>query len=151
MVAGRPREYDREEIFKQLLQWAELDTSINLNEFCFFFCNPKVSLKTLIVLSKETPEFSESYAIAKCACHVRRERANSLKTLSDAAFNRNARRYDYLEMEGYIEEKTFESSLRKDEDGKKYTEVHIKVTNDGLGAGLNISTEALSASPNQSP
>lgn len=150
MPAGRPKEYDRISIFKQLVKWAELDHALNLNEFCFWHCEPRISLKRLIDFSNENDEYLESYAIAKCAIQVRRERKNSLKTLSDAAYNRNARHYDYLEKEGHKEEKTFESSLRKDEDGKKYTEVHIKVSHDGLGVGLGIQAEALSVASNQS-
>lgn len=149
MVMGRPREYDRENIFKQLLEWVQLPNSLNLNAFCYG-CEPKISPRKLLSFVDEDDNFRELYEIAKSCVAARREEANCDKLLSDAAYGRSARYFDYFEKQHWKKEKVFESHLRKEEDQNKPTQIIVKVANDGLGAGLNISAEALPASANKS-
>lgn len=149
MVMGRPREYDREDIFRQLLEWVQLPSSMNLNAFCYN-CEPKIAPRKLLSFVDQSEEFRELYEIAKSCLAARREEANCDKIISDNVYNKTSRYFDYFEKNSWKREKIFESSLRKEEDGKKYTEVHIKVTNDGLGAGLNVSTETLPITINKS-
>ena len=49
------------------------------------------------------------------------------------------------------EEETFKSLLRKDEENSKPSQIIVKVSYDGLGAGLSVSTEGLPDTTNQSP
>ncbi len=149
MVMGRPQEWDREYIMQEMLAWAKLPDSLNINAFCTSL-DPEIDPDYLLRLSKETEDFRRVYRIVKAYLATRREEANSEKMLSDKAFSSGLRNYDLFLKEDWKEEKTFESSLRKDEEGNKYTNVVIKVQNDGLGAGLNVSTEDVSAPSNKS-
>ncbi len=149
MVMGRPREYDREDIFRQLLEWVQLPNSLNLNAFCYG-CEPKISPRKLLAFVDEDKDFQELYEIAKSCVSARREEANCDKLLSDTAYNRSARYFDYFERQHWKKEKQFESSLRKDEEGNKPSQIIVKVSNDGLGAGLNISAQGLSDTANKS-
>lgn len=114
MVMGRPKTWDREDICRQLLEWASLPSSLNLNAFCVS-CEPPIPPSQLIRLSKENDDFCQSYELAKSWIAARREEANSEKMLSDAAYNKNARNYDYFLKHDWKEEEIFKSSLKKEE------------------------------------
>lgn len=49
---GRPKEYDREEIAAKMLEWAKLETSINLNGFCISL-DPPISPSRISNWAKE--------------------------------------------------------------------------------------------------
>jgi len=149
VAGGRPREYDREDIFRQLLEWVKLPNSMNLNAFCYS-CEPQISPRKLLLFVSQSEEFRELYEIAKSCLAARREEANCDKIISDNVYNKTSRYFDYFEKHGWKEEKQFESSLRKEEDQNKPTQIIVKVAHDGLGAGLNISAEALPDSSNKS-
>ena len=149
MVMGRPREYDREDIFRQLLEWVKLPNSMNLNAFCYS-CDPQIAPRKLLAFVDEDDNFRELYEIAKACLAARREEANCDKLLSDAAYSRSARYFDYFEKQHWKKEKIFESHLRKEEEANKPTKIVVKVSNEGLGAGINISAEEVSDSSNKS-
>lgn len=151
MVMGRPRIWDREDLFEKLLLWARLPNSLHLSAFCALY-DPPLYLKKLIEFSHENEDFRESYEIAKTFLCARREEANSEwpKRLSDKAFSCNHLAYDYHAYTHWQEQKKFESSLRIDEDGNKPTQITVKVTHDGLGAGLNVSAEGVPTPFNKS-
>lgn len=139
MVMGRPREWDREKLKLQLIAWAELPNSLNLNAFCVL---PEVMIspKKLLCFVDEDEDFRELYDIAKAMLAARREEAVTEKVLAECAYNRTIRYMDCFETTYWKREKQFESDLRKSEESNKPTEVTIRVKNDGLGAGINIST-----------
>lgn len=90
---GRPREWNREKIFADLVEWAKKDTSVNLNGFCCGY-EPPFSATKLLDWRKENPDFQESYETAKAFLAVRREQMLSSGALHQAAYNKNATAYD---------------------------------------------------------
>ncbi len=141
MVAGRPREHDREQIFKDLISWAKKDDSINLNGFC---CSrePPLPPSKLLEWSKTTTEFRLAYETAKAYLGMRREMWLGQDLLHNAAWARNAKVYDVFLKEEEKESSAYEASLRKEEDSKP-TEINIRIDRDGLGSGLEVQTEKL--------
>lgn len=143
---GRPREHDREQIAVELIEWARKEDSINFNKFC---CTrePPIPVTKLLDWSKECKDFRVAYETAKCFLACRREEWLSNEMLHVKAYDLNATVYDLTTRDERMALSTFESSLRKEED-KKPTEINIKVSNDGLGRGIGVSTKRLSTTNN---
>lgn len=148
MTAGRPRKHDRENLKIELLQWAALPDSLNLNKFC---CtrNPPLSPVKLLAFVKEDEEFREAYEAAKTFLAYRREEGLVLGTMHQAAYNKNAHVYDLIMKYEDREGAEFESNLRKQENNQKETTINLMVP-DGLRCGANIPTETLPTLDNQS-
>lgn len=108
----RPREWDREKLKWQILHWAELPNSLNLNAFC---CLPDVMIDPPKLLSfvREDPEFRQVYDTVKAFLAVRREEANAEKVLSNCAYAMNHHVYDLIAKEEKREELRFEKGLDK--------------------------------------
>lgn len=149
MAFGRPREHDREQIAKDLIEWARKEDSINFNKFC---CTrePPIPASKLLLWSKECDDFRVAYETAKAFLGCRREEWLSQERLHVKAYDLNANVYDLIAKDEKMSMSAYESSLRK-EDEKKPTEIHLKVSNDGLGSGLSVSTEKLSNTVHKSP
>lgn len=109
-VAGRPREHDRDKIADELVEWAQLDSSTNLNGFCAtrFLAPSKITL-----WAKECDRFRQAYEIAKTAVGLRREQKLSDGTLHVKAYDLNAAVYDYFLKEERREQAKFESTLNQ--------------------------------------
>lgn len=112
-LGGRPREHDRDQIANELIEWAKLDDSINLNGFC---CTrePPIAPSKLTVYSNECPRFRQAYELAKAFLGNRRERKLSNNELHVKAYDLNAAVYDYYLKEEKRDQARFEAELGKD-------------------------------------
>lgn len=145
---GRPREHDRDQIAEDLIEWARKDDSINFNKFCSTR-NPPIPASKLLQWAKEEDEFRAAYETAKAFLACRREEWLSQEVLHVKAFDLNSTVYDLFAREEKMEMAKFTSTLSK-EDDKKPTAINIKISNDGLGSGLRVSTEGISNSLHKS-
>ena len=109
---GRPREWDRDQIAKDLIEWSQLDTSSNLLEFCVLKLLPaeKISL-----WSRECPNFRQAVHLAKHSIGVKREKMLSRGLLHQKAYDLNAPVYDYFLREEKRDNLKYESDLRRKE------------------------------------
>ena len=148
MGAGRPKEFDRDKIAKDLIAWAKLPDSINLCKFCVTY-EVFIPPKYIAVWAKESDTFSAAYEFAKMCLGARREEMLNSDQLHVKAYDLNAKTYDYFLNEQVQSTAKFESSLRKDEDGAKQSTYTIVVPND-LAVGLNLPAKNLSNTPDTS-
>lgn len=113
MTLGRPREWDREKLKWQLMHWAELPNSLNMNAFCV---QPDVMISPgkLLKFVGEDEDFREVYDTVKSYIGARREEANSSKELSDAAYNKQLHVYDKFYKVANRKEKMYDHELAKD-------------------------------------
>lgn len=127
MKGGRPP-LDREDIARQLLQWAQLPKSTNLNAFCAF-CKPPISPAQLLVMSREEG-FKLIYAIVKGIIAAKREELNARGEMTNTAFNIGCRLYDLFLDEKWKEEKKFEKELdikKPDEQSPELIEKYLQM------------------------
>lgn len=101
---GRPIERDREKIAKELIEWAQLPDSINLNGFC---CTrfPPLAPSKLSQYRDESDMFREAFETAKSYLGERRERMLNEERLHVKAYDMNSSVYDYFLKEERTEEK----------------------------------------------
>ena len=139
---GRPREHDRDAIALELLEWAKLPDSINLNGFC---CTrePPISPSFITRWAKECDRFKQAYETAKAFLGDRREKMLNMEMLHVKAYDLNASTYDQFLKEEKRLQAEFESNLRKQEEGVKQSTYTIIVPND-LAAGSDVPTKTLS-------
>lgn len=139
---GRPREHDREQIAKELIEWAKKDSSINLCEFCFTR-EPPLTPSTIAHWSNESEQFRQAVDIAKCAIGCRRERKLTNNELHVKAYDLNANTYDYFLKQEKREHAKYEADLSKEVD-KTLPDYYIKL-NEKLREELAEARQALSA------
>jgi hypothetical protein len=94
-VIGRPREYDRDQIARDLIEWAKKPDSINLNKFCALH-DPIIPPSYITDWAKECDDFSAAYESAKLFLGFRREEKLNDETLHVKAYDLNAKTYDYF-------------------------------------------------------
>lgn len=111
MVAGRPREHDREAVAERLIEWAKQSNSINLNKFC---CTqePPLPPSTLLRWKDEDTKFREAYDTAKAFLGFRREEMLNEETLHVKAYDLNATNYDLFLREEKRNQLEFEAGLK---------------------------------------
>ncbi len=110
MVAGRPREWDRDQIREELLEWVTQDDAINLNKFC---CtrNPPLDPSKISIWAKECDEFRKAYYMAKAFIAVKREEWVATERLHQSAYNRNSKVYDVFERDEGREEYAYQKEI----------------------------------------
>ncbi len=113
-TGGRHREHDRQQIAKDLIEWARKDTSINLNEFCCTH-DPIIVPSKLSQWAKDDDFFRQAYESAKAFIGYRRERKLSNNELHVKAYDLNATTYDYFLKEERMAMAKYESSLKAQE------------------------------------
>jgi len=113
MAIGRPKEHDRDKIAKNLLEWAEEETSLNLNKFCAI---NKLPPSKLSLFAKENDEFRQSYELAKAFLAVRREEYLTDGMLHVKAYDISVAAYDYFVKEERRDQTQFEASIKKQND-----------------------------------
>ena len=147
MAGGRPREYDREKIAKELVEWAKNPDSVNFNKFC---CTrePPIPASKLLIWSNDCDEFRYSYETAKAFLACRREEWLSSDKLHVKAYDLNNTVYDLISRDEKLAISKYESDMRKEENGSKETTFNLKVSH-ALGDGLKISTEAIPSEDNK--
>lgn len=118
MAAGRPREHNRDQIAKDLIEWAKLESSINFNKFC---CTrePPIPASKLLLWAKENDEFRTAYETAKAFLGCRREEWLSSERLHVKAYDLNATVYDLIAKDEKIENMKMVSDLSKDTEKAK--------------------------------
>ena len=112
MVAGRPREYDREKIMEELIEWVKLDDSLNI---CGFAGPRFIEIDKFSLFSRECEKFRRVYHSVKMIIGERREKMMNAKLLDANVYNRNAHTYDAFMRQTYHEDKEFESTLKQKE------------------------------------
>lgn len=137
MPAGRPQEYDRIQIGKDFLEWAtDNPEALTVPMFA-----GTIGLHSGILRnwSRESEEFRALFMQAKEQIGINRLKASQMETLDNGIYRAHVGNYDIDINEYMREEKAFESSL-KNEQSSKPTEIHLKVSRDGLGSGVKVST-----------
>jgi len=110
---ARPREWDREYLLEELMAWARLPDSLNINAFCISL-RPELDPQYLRHLVREDERFSAVYRIIKAYLACRREEANSEKLLSNQAYSSGLRVYDKFAEDQWKDELRFEKDLNKE-------------------------------------
>jgi hypothetical protein len=110
---GRPRIHDRDQIASDLIEWAKLADSINLNGFC---CtrDPPIQPSKLTQWRDEDEYFRKAYEIAKSFIASRREILLNGGKLHVKAYDLNATTYDHFLKEDRRETARFEAALSKE-------------------------------------
>src|SRR5277367_4267778 len=111
-VGGRPRTWDREKIADELVAWAMLDDSINLNAFCAIKLMPPSKISEF---ANEDKRFHEAYEIAKSYIAIHRENRLTDGTLHVKAYDLNARVYDYFLKQDHKEMLRLQAELKNQE------------------------------------
>jgi len=88
---GRPREHDRDEIAKKMIEWAKKENSLNLCGFCG---EVEIDPCKITQWAAECENFRKAYRYAKTLLGERRERRLSEGTLHQKAYGLNAHVYD---------------------------------------------------------
>jgi len=112
MVAGRPRTHNREQIAKDIIEWARKPDSINLCKFCAYY-DPPIHPSKLANWAKECEKFRQSYDIAKLFLGSRREEWLNQDLLHVKAYDLNATNYDYFLKEEKRSQQEYENTLAK--------------------------------------
>lgn len=109
---GRPREHDRDAIMEELVEWAKLPNSLNLNGFC---CSrePPISPSKITNWAKECPRFRQAYEEAKAFIAQKREQNLALGTLHVKAYDLNASVYDHFLKDERRTQLEFEAEIKK--------------------------------------
>lgn len=110
---GRPREHDRDKIAQEMIEWARLPASSNLNAFCVSL-EPPIDPSKISNWAKEDDNFRQAYRITKSYLAKNREEMLSDGILHQAAYNRNARVYDFFENEKWEDETLFAHRLKEE-------------------------------------
>ena len=122
MVMGRPG-HDRVKIAKEMLEWAKLDTSVNLNGFTAV---SGIVPRNILRWSKEDDDFCRTYDEVKSILGERRERYLTSGTLHVKAYDLNAKVYDAYLKDESRDEKVFEASLKAGEGEEINEEIKTK-------------------------
>lgn len=120
MERGRPREHDREQIAKDMIEWSKKPDSINFNKFCAYY-EPIIPPSKLLQWSKEDESFRAAYECAKMFLGFRREEWLNYEKLHVKAYDLNATVYDYFLKDEKRQQQEFESNLKNNEEDKKNT------------------------------
>lgn len=109
---GRPREHDRDAIMEELVEWAKLPNSLNLNGFC---CSrePPLDPSKITHWAKECPRFRQAYSTAKAFIAQKREQNLALGNLHVKAYDLNAAVYDHFLKDERREQAEYEASIKK--------------------------------------
>jgi hypothetical protein len=109
-AGGRPREWDRDQIIRELIEWAKKHDSINLNKFCGTR-EPMLDPSKLSQWARESEGFRRSYWAAKTLIGARREEWLSSEKLHQKAYHLSNKTYNYFDKEEDREEYTFQKEL----------------------------------------
>jgi hypothetical protein len=106
---GRPREHDRVQLAIDLVEWAKLDTSLNLNGFTIVCMLPP---SQICQYAQQDDYFRKAYELAHSFLAERRERKLNSSELHQAAYNNNAKVYDYYIRMQHYAEKEMDAKLK---------------------------------------
>jgi hypothetical protein len=112
-VGGRPREHNREQVGLDMIEWAKLPGSINLNKFCAYY-EPIIPPSKISQWAKEDDGFRRAYEAAKTFIGFRREEMLNKDELHVKAYDLNATVYDQFLKDEKRQQQEFENSLAKE-------------------------------------
>ncbi len=116
MTIGRVKYYDDERIEQmadQLLEWAKLPDSWNLNGFCCSREKP-IPAKYVSEWAKKNTWFKEAYDIARATLAERREKTLSKGDLHVKAYDLNVSVYDEFQKQDKRAQGEFDMKLKRD-------------------------------------
>lgn len=109
---GRPREYDRMQIAKELLEWSTNPTALNLIQFT----RPRMlSVTKLPDWASEDEEFHEALKLAKESLAMNRFEATLEGALPYADYAKNEAQYDPMRDRFQQRERRLELEMKKEE------------------------------------
>lgn len=114
---GAPRKHNREQIALDLVEWAKLDDSINVNKFCAYY-EPPFPVDNLSDWAKFDKAFRRSYDTAKTFIAFRREEWVSKGKLHVKPYDLAAPAYDKVIKREKRENAKFESKIKQKEENK---------------------------------
>jgi hypothetical protein len=115
---GRPREYDRDQIGLDMIEWAKKDDSLNLNAFCAI---ADIAPSQITQWAHACPNFMKAYEKAKAHLGARREECLRTGKLHVKAYDLNASVYDHFTRDEKRSIMQFEADL-KAKDKAQYSE-----------------------------
>jgi hypothetical protein len=139
MGFGRPREFDRDKVANDLVEWAKKDDSINLNKFCALN-EPRIAPSKLALWSKEDDNFRLAYEEAKSFLAYRREEWLNSQALHVKAYDLNASTYDYFLKEERRDQLEYEERIKTQ--GLTNIDPQVKVQQEALMSLLQASKSA---------
>jgi hypothetical protein len=92
-IMGRLKVHNREELAEKLIEWAQLDDSINLNKFCAI---NMITPSKISLYASENDLFRSAYEYAKACIAHRREEWLSCDKLHVKAYASNEAVYDHF-------------------------------------------------------
>lgn len=110
-LGGRPREHDREQIAKDLIEWSKKSDSTNLNAFC---ASIDLAPSMITNWARECDSFRRAYETAKAHLGARRERYLHEDKLHVKAYDLNAAVYDHFLKDERRMQAEFENKLKSD-------------------------------------
>jgi len=116
---GRPCEFDRVQVAKDMIEWAKQPDSININKFCALH-DPIIPPATFTRWRDEDPEFRAAYECVKLFLAFRREEKLNSEQLHVKAYDLNATVYDYFLREEKLLMMKHESDLKAKSEQAKY-------------------------------
>jgi len=145
---GRPQEYDRIKIGHDFVKWAtDNPDCLTVPMFATSIGLHSGILRNWCV---DSQEFRALYNQAKEIIGINRIKSSQAGLLDNGIYRAHVGNYDTDINEYMREEKKFDSSLRKEEEGAKQSTYIIQAAN-GLTAGANIPTAQVSGKGNTSP
>jgi len=148
MVMGRPRLHDREQIAEDLVAWAQLSTSINMNGFCATR-DPPLAPSFVTNWAREDSDFRAAYDSAKAILGMRREQRLSDGSLHLKAYDLNAKVYDHFLKEEWKESIKFESQVAKEKEEETEHKQLMNSKFDQVLSQLNSLSETRNQDDNQ--
>ncbi len=109
---GRPKEYDRDKIADDLVDWAKRPDSINLCKFCATY-EVMLPPSYITVWAKESTYFSQAYEFAKTCIGARREEMLNAELMHVKAYDLNAKTYDYFLRDQLVTESDQDTEKKK--------------------------------------
>lgn len=144
---ARPREHDRDKIASDLIEWAKLDDSINLNKFCAL---NELTPSKITDWARECNKFRGAYELAKTFIGYRREEKLTKNELHVKCYDLNASTYDYFLKQEKREQAEFESNLKKEEAKQASPEdsARLNALMDQLSSLRSSSAQAINSNNN---
>lgn len=141
---GRPKEYDRIQIGKDLVEWAR-NNPMALT-IPMFATSIGLHSQVLRKWCTESEQFHALYMQAKEIIGINRfncTQENAPFKIDNSLHTKTMHHYDYDILEDIHQEKIFESNLRRQEEGAKQTSITLQVPH-GLAIGSNLSAAPIS-------
>ncbi len=150
MPAGRPPIYNMIEQAQAIEDWSKTDNATALVQFCN---KQDIEPSYIYDWRDKSPEFSSALKKAKSriAERIREQLHNKQFPYNYGLFMAEIGFHDPFHHDYTEGLKDSQAKRTKDIEGNKPTQIIIKVEHDGLGAGLGVSAEAVSTSPNKGP